>query len=242
MTRLFVDLGNSRLKWARDPQPWQPQAVLHRDRDIASLLDEIWRSLPPPQSVALVSVAAESIRQTLERWIRERWHCSIQSFSSQREQGGVVNSYRDPATLGADRWAALLGARTLTKHACIVIDCGTAVTVDVLSSAGVFEGGVIFPGLWLLRESLGSGTAAVGTNVGDNSSCLARATAAGVAAGTLMGLAGAIERIVREQEKILGEAPELIVTGGDATLLIPRLGHTAREVPDLVLKGLASSV
>lgn len=238
--RLLVDLGNSRLKWAQqDSGQWLPGAKWYRDRDIAALLDEAWDGVPPPATVVMTSVAAETTRRALEQWIRDRWAVPVHRVQAQRRQLDVMNTYREPAALGADRWAALLGARGFTTHACAVVDCGTAVTLDVLSAEGVFVGGVIFPGLRLLRQSLGAGTAGIGAMEGDDSSCLARTTADGVAAGALFGLAGAIERCLREQERALGETLEIFMTGGDAALLALHLARPALEVPDLVLKGLA---
>lgn len=187
----------------------------------------------------MVSVATEQVTNALDGWIQDRWKLPAHRVHAGAGQLGVVNSYRQPQMLGADRWVALLGVRGLTERACAVVDCGTAVTVDALSSDGVFVGGVIFPGLRMLRESLGTGTAGIGSLDGDDSDCLARATADGVAAGALFGLAGAIERILSEQERALDQEMRVFVTGGDAPLLMSRLSRSAVEVPDLVLKGLA---
>ncbi len=237
---LLVDLGNSRLKWAQqDSGQWLPGATLHRDRDIAELLDEVWGRLPAPTAIVMTSVAPDETRRALEQWIRNRWAVTVHRVQAQRQQLDVVNTYHDPTALGADRWAALLGARGLTPRACAVVDCGTAVTLDALSAEGVFAGGVIFPGLRLLRQSLGAGTAGIGSMEGNDASCLARVTADGVAAGTLFGLAGAIERCLHEQEQALGETLEVFMTGGDAALLALHLARPVLEVSDLVLKGLA---
>ena len=169
----------------------------------------------------------------------QRWGVELRRVLSQREQLGVVNTYRDPSALGADRWAALLAARQHTQHDCAIVNCGTAVTIDVLTGEGVFAGGVIFPGLYLLRHSLDVGTAGVGSANGDDASRLAHSTADGVAAGTLFGLAGAIERMLLEYEYALSEPLEILLTGGDAPLLMSRLARPAVYVPDLVLKGVA---
>lgn len=237
---LLIDLGNSRLKWARcGSGQWLSGATLHRDREMAALLDEAWDAVPTPTTIVMTSVATEETRRALEQWIRDRWAVTVHRVQAQRQQLDVVNTYRNPTALGADRWAALLGARGLTPRACAVVDCGTAVTLDALSAEGVFAGGVIFPGLRLLRQSLGAGTAGIGAMEGNDGSCLARATADGVAAGTLFGLAGAIERCLREQEQALGETMEVFMTGGDAALLALHLARPVLEVPDLVLKGLA---
>jgi type III pantothenate kinase len=190
--------------------------------------------------VFFVSVASDDRTRALAEWIKQRWSMDARQVRAQREQLGVINSYGDPKTLGADRWAALLGARERSQRDCAIVGCGTAVTVDLLTGEGVFAGGVIFPGLHLLRRSLDIGTAGVRANVGDDSSCLARSTADGVAAGTLFGLVGAIERVLTEHEQTLGEEPlEILITGGDAELVMSRLARRAIHVPNLVLDGLS---
>lgn len=240
MTSLLIDLGNTRLKWAQHaPGVWLSGAVLHRERDMAEVLDEAWTDLPKPERVVLASVAAPDTTGLLELWIGERWALCPQRVRAQREQLGVSNSYRDPESLGVDRWLGLLAARSLTGRACAVVGCGTAVTIDALSADGVFAGGVIVPGLHLWRESLNRGTAGISVNAGDASSCLARSTADAVAAGALFGLVGAIDRVIAEQSRALDIEPDIFITGGDAPLLLPHLARPAIEVPELVLQGLA---
>jgi type III pantothenate kinase len=243
MADLLIDLGNSRLKWAHSaPSRWAYNVVTHRQRDITGVLDEAWSGFDKPARALFVSVAAEDSSRALESWIEKKWGVRARRLQSPAEQLGVINTYRDPATLGADRWAALLGARGLTQRACVVVSCGTAITVDALSADGVFAGGVIVAGLHLLRQTLSAGTAGIGMQNGDDSSCLAHATADGVAAGALFGLAGAIDRIVQEQERALDTDVEVYMTGGDSELLMSCLTRPAAHVPDLVLKGLARVV
>lgn len=240
MTDLLVDLGNSRLKWAQSGAGrWLTGAVEHRGADISALLDGNWSELSAPERVTLVSVASDAATRELEVWLQRRWRLVAHRVRAERERCGVRNGYREPSTLGADRWAALIGARGLTEGACVVVDCGTAVTVDALSADGEFAGGVIMPGLHLWRQSLGRGTAGIDALEGSEASCLARATADAVAAGALFGLAGAIGRVLEEQQRALSADLEIFITGGDAARLVSRLARPAIEVPDLVLKGLA---
>jgi type III pantothenate kinase len=103
----------------------------------------------------------------------------------------------------------------------------------------VYRGGVILPGLALMREALLLHTHGVRDVVGAAGSPLAQTTADGVAAGTLFGLAGAIDRILDEQAATLGAAPQVLITGGDAQSLLALLRHVAQYLPDLVLEGVA---
>jgi type III pantothenate kinase len=236
--RLLVDLGNSRLKWACSDPGWHVgSTALHGD--IAGVLDDVWRALPAPNLVAMVSVAPREINETFEQWVHDRWRVAVHGAKSQAELLGVTNRYLDPSMLGADRWVALIGARAeLPNNAVCIVDCGTAVTIDALTAEGEFVGGVIFPGLGLLRKALTTGTAHVRAADGDELSCLARSTGDAVAAGTLYGLTGAIERVCYEFEEALTQTMKLIITGGDADRIAGRLTRPARRVPDLVLRGL----
>ena len=237
---LLIDLGNSRLKWAQQgPGLWHTDAALLDKAEIVPLLDNVWGGIVAPQKVVVCSVSDPQRLHALEQWAQTRWSVQPWIVRTQAEQLGVKNLYRQPQQLGADRWAALIGARGLTSDAVCVVDCGTAVTVDALSASGEFLGGAVFPGLRLLRESLVRGTAGIPAAAGNAADCLARSTADGVAAGTLYGLAGAVERLADEYRRALGEGMQLLLTGGDAPDLATHLRVPHTPVPDLVLKGLA---
>lgn len=239
---LLVDVGNSRLKWARAGAGlWETAAVPLNDQVEDSMLDRLWLGMPAPQTVVVASVNDDWTSKVLERWLRQRWSRRAHVVRPQRELLGVRNHYHDPVTLGADRWVALIAAHRFTDGPVCVIDCGTAVTIDALSAEGDFLGGVIFPGLHLLRTSLVQATKGIRTHDGDAATCLGRSTADAVAAGTLFGLAGAVERVLAEHRHALGAEVRTLITGADASLVLSRLstGRAVTEVPDLVLRGLA---
>ena len=237
---LLIDCGNSRLKWVHAAGgAWQPQAVPYAGASLRDVAERAFAAdMPKPESIWVSCVAGEPTCAVLTQFLTQRFGRAPQYVRATASAAGVHNRYTRPEQLGADRWLALIGARGLTPAACAVIDCGPAGTVDALNANGEFVGGVIFPGLRLARASLAQTTPALDVAPGAADDCLARATADAVAAGTRYGIAGAIERIVREFEAALGPL-ELIVTGGDAPLFVPLLATPARHEPDLVLKGLA---
>jgi type III pantothenate kinase len=228
---LAIDCGNSRLKWGLF------EGDLLVDTGALSLVElgVLARRLPQPlPRLALVANvagarAAVEIRAALEghgrvlRWVR-----------GEAEQCGVRNGYADPAQLGADRWAALIGARHLSGAACLVVLSGTATTVDVLDADGLFRGGLILPGLEMMAAALAGGTAQLGRPEG-NFEPLPRSTADAIASGCLQAQVGAIERVRRH---LPGDAPCLL-SGGAAPRLAPHLAAPVRVEPHLVLHGLA---
>lgn len=237
--KLMLDLGNTCLNWARaDSGHWQTGGFAHTD-GMDQNLDRLWLDWPSPETIGIACVAGPQTRDRLERWLERQWGCPLVWIRAKQKQCGVINQYREPVQLGADRWAALVAARKQTGEPVCVIDCGTAVTVDAIDGNGLYLGGTIFPGLELLRESLSQGTAVIEQSMGDETSCQATTTEDGVAAGTAFGLAGAITRFVAEHGKVLGGNMEIIITGGSADIMIPRLPFKISLVPDLVLRGVA---
>lgn len=253
---LVLDLGNSRCKWALANSDLRPGDAFAYGDDFTQSLDLAFGPLPRPAQVAAVSVAGTARTNTLAHWVQRHWNLDLQRFSARAEQCGVTNSYKDPAQLGADRWAALIAARTRVPDAVCVVDCGTAITVDALDHKGVFRGGVIFPGIALMLSSLFQGTQGIrraGAQVpwstgmcesgqasaGNPRTCLAQSTSEAVAAGVHYSLAAAIDRILDEQAAELNDTPQVLLTGGNAEVLASLMRHRTTLVPDLVLEGVA---
>jgi len=235
---LLIDLGNARIKWAQSaPGCWRTAAHVMGNEPVGPMLERLWSDLSVPAKVVLCNVAGAKRLQDLENWLDQRWSLRPYVVSPAKELLGVRNGYG--AGLGADRWAALVAARHLMPGPVCIVDCGTTVTLDALSGEGDFLGGVIFPGLRLLRVSLTQATAGIRETAGDDSACPGRSTADAVAAGSMFGLAGAVERVLEEYRKLLSDAMQVVGTGADASLVLARVRADVRQIPDLVLQGLA---
>jgi type III pantothenate kinase len=237
---LLIDVGNSRLKWAFcDADNWQTGSGTVSGTGFAEVLNNISKDLSAPEKVIIASVADEARVNQINKWVDTNWSLSPVWLSAQRQQLGVSNCYQKPETLGADRWAAIIAAHSLSSKHVVLIDCGTAVTIDILLANGEFDGGIIFPGLSMMRRSLIIGTSNIQSDEGDDSCIPACSTEDAVAAGTLHGWVGAILRVLDHYGKSLADEKEIIVTGGDAHKLVPFLPADTRLEPDLVLKGLS---
>jgi type III pantothenate kinase len=226
---LCLDCGNTRLKWGlRDGAGWAGQGVLSLAR-----LDSL--ALRAERIVAC-NVAGEKAGAAIES-LAARMAAPLHWVRAQAAYGGVTNGYEHPDQLGADRWAALIGARALHAGPALVVMSGTATTVDVLDADGVFRGGLILPGLTLMRESLAQGTADLPTTAGEFRP-LPRNTFDAIASGCLNATLGAIERMFRQVADRPGAL--CLLAGGAAPTLAPHLAPPHRVVEDLVLEGLAS--
>lgn len=188
----------------------------------------------PVERVVGTNVAGADVQVKIHEalGIEPRW------VSARREQCGVRSSYANPAQLGADRWAALIGARQLVAGACVVANAGTTMTVDALSADSIFVGGFIVAGYELMRETLARNTAQLKIQDGgfaffpDN-------TGDAIASGAINALTGAIERMMSYVRTTGEDEPAVLVSGGGGPRLLPYLNGDVRLVENLVLEGLA---
>jgi type III pantothenate kinase len=228
---LAVDCGNSRLKWGLHHQSdWLKSGALPLSE--LARLERGWRKIPPPDKIVVATVAGQPVRRRLELVFFRR--SMIPTWVTAKKRGcGVTNAYRRPGQLGADRWAALIGAWSILRGACLVVAAGTATTADVLRSDGTFAGGVILPGLDLMKRSLAHNTAGLPLARGRFSEAPAN-TADAIETGCLIAQAGAIERAFAAMET----GATCVLTGGAASRIAPHLSIPLRLVDNLVLEGL----
>jgi type III pantothenate kinase len=237
---LLVDIGNSRVKWAwAEGESWVSGLPFPSERSgLERELDRHWGGLAGPAAVQVSNVLGSEFANVLAAWVARRWGCPIHYARSLAEGYGVVNGYARPERLGVDRWVALVGLRQMSGLPACVADCGTALTFDVLDGTGRHRGGLIAPGLGLMRRALALETHGVPAVEGEARDFPGRDTAAGVSGGVLLAGAGLIEKALRNTEALLGSRPILVLTGGDAETLGRCLAVPYRPAPELVLRGL----
>jgi type III pantothenate kinase len=208
----------------------------------------------PPSGVMLCNVAGEKLDKVLQDAVssfqekrqsqgldQESLLLPIEYVHAQAEADGVRCAYEYPAQLGADRWAALVAARHQLEGASCIIDCGTAMTVDVLTADGRHAGGVIIPGMEMMISSLVENTEGVFAREQPNLSPLAVTnTMDAVQAGVIAAMHGTIQQVLQHCRDELGIEPICVLTGGNAQRLLPEMPSSTIFEPDWVLKGLAT--
>lgn len=229
---LLVDAGNSRIKWGGwQAGGWQASGALPLAEvdQLAAVLAE-----HSPAWVGVCCVAGQDACARIAGLLK-----SIPShwLASAAQGHGIVNRYERPETLGADRFAGLIGAYRSGLAPCVVVSAGTALTVDALSGEGEFLGGMILPGLGLMRRSLSEATAGVPVMTGGWHD-FPRSTGDAVETGVLTAAVGAIEVMQRRLAATLGCNPAVRLTGGDAEKLAGRISATVTIERNLVLEGL----
>lgn len=241
---MLLDVGNSAIKWAteKDGVLEAGGRLYYRDAGFSREAEQSWRDLPRPALLAVASVAGGDVESEISAWTDRVWGVSPCYLRASKQAGGVTNGYVEPETLGADRWAAIIAAYHVSAKPVCVIDCGTAITLDVVDVDGIHRGGLIAPGLDMMRRSLLKGTSAIGSlavEVRNMSPLLARNTTGGVHNGTMRMAGALIDRVIEEAATAYGGDLEAVITGGDAARLQPLLRCSPHYDPDLVLKGVA---
>jgi len=239
----LIDAGNSRIKWA-----WLDSEGL-RETDSRSHVEDgffnplasIWMQVPRPARIIVSNVAGAVFAEKLTSHAQRHWQVLPEFITPVAAAFGITNAYPEPGTLGADRWVALIAACHLDLGACCVVDCGTALTLDALSAEGKHLGGLILPGLTMMRSTLTSNTQGLANTMNEPAANLrpfARDTATAITSGVLYAVVAAIDRIVAEQCAAV-KINTLIITGGDAPRIQPLLSAQYQYEPNLVLYGLA---
>ena len=255
---LVMDIGNTRTKWALTDSDGNLSPM-----DLCLNADIGHAKFPMLQvtKVLVSNVAGEQMANTIAQLFSA---LEVQFISAKNQACSVKNQYA--LNLGTDRWAALVAAWHHTKHATVVVNAGTAVTIDALEQnrkivlpqdkklpltgdsnvkEGIFLGGTIMPGLYLMQQSLSSNTAQLSFSQGLFAD-FPDDTADAIESGCLNAVAGAIHLMFKRLEKHSGWLPKLVISGGDAHKVAQALNRLDLKLgvkqviimDDLVLQGL----
>jgi type III pantothenate kinase len=236
---LLIDQGNTRLKWVR--------AVNGKiDKDSAGSGDyESFRQAhgpgasEPPDSILISSVAGGEETQSIARFCTDQMGVDAALLQSRAEQGGVRNGYREPETLGVDRWLAIVGAVSRYGKPAVIWDLGTATTLDAVDETGQHLGGLILPGPDTMLNSLRRDTRLQVPPAGEQADVSPGcATSEGISHGVLAAQLGALNQFLRVVTTRFNSDSALIVTGGAAKLLLASLDFDHIHDPWLLFRGM----
>jgi len=233
-----IDIGNTRAKWrlsAGDEiiecgvidtqcESWSALAALRSHR---------------PGRVRVSNVAGEAVAQRIRGIAAKAFGVDAEFALACESVGKVVSGYEEPERLGIDRWLAILAAWELFGKQCVVVDAGSALTFDFIDARAAHLGGYIVPGRQMMIDALFGGTSGVrvnssqvlGTDHGQN-------TDSAVQNGCFAMTLALVDKIILEANEEQGSI-NMVLTGGDAELLLTQLPNTVVHKPDLVLDGLA---
>ncbi len=246
MLRVVADLGNTRLKWARvdeighlvdriavpanQPETWDAAWARWSHHEPAHSTHWAISTVNPPVETARAAFL-DACGNSNVTWYRTA------------AQVPIPHDMEDPDTGGADRALAVAAAIRLLARGQpgLLVSCGTAVTIERITSEGTWQGGIIAPGLGLSARALHLLTAQLPMiELRETPAAWGRSTRPSMEAGIYWGTVGAIRELLTRQADDMDGVPAVIWTGGDARLLAHAVaGTNARIEPDLVLLGLA---
>lgn len=244
--RLLVDIGNTRVKAVCAGDEARTELPAMATADAAQWRTgeaEAWTAVldarPEPERVLVSNVAGASVAGAFAQWVWERWHLEAEFATVRRACAGMHTLYEEPGQLGIDRWLAALAAWDRVRGPVCVLDAGTALTVDIVDAGGDHLGGLIAPGLDLMRRSLTQGTAQLRVDALPDVERFATNTADAIALGCRESQRGLLAAVGARLAAAYPDARfAWFLTGGGAADVREFVPVDCTHVPALVLDGL----
>jgi type III pantothenate kinase len=249
LTLLLVDIGNTRVKWARlaDGQMGKQQAAANAGWGVTEYARRVIgrrKAAEGSSRIIVSSVAGDDVNRALAAAARALGAPMPEFVVSERRAAGITTDYLDPWRLGVDRFVGAIGAHHLASGQPVcVVNVGTAITIDLIDGSGRHHGGAIVPGTALMVSSLltqtnGIRRRATGGPSG-SSGMFAKTTRTAIGEGARYAAAAVIDRAIEEAHIRLGSRPLVLLTGGGSAAIRPLIRNPSVSLPDLVLHGLA---
>jgi type III pantothenate kinase len=259
---LLFDVGNTRLKWAAVESSQQPSErqkklwaysgsisskSLESPELRAELSDYISKTLPKPDAIGFSCVAGQDAISNLKSLFPQWSDIDWKEITGASTFNGMRTLYQDPGKLGADRWAAVIGARALSSVNTLVVNAGTATTIDLLGSTGVHYGGWILPGLGMMQSSLASNTAQLPHVIREECQGFANNTNNAIIGGCDAAQIGAIQYGIQLAKEMNCPIERIWIDGGNAKILAKEMSKlklpsslVTEPIDGLVLRGIWS--
>jgi type III pantothenate kinase len=243
---LAISIGNTRTRIAAfiDDALTEPVTIDNANADaLLPAAKEAYARLPDSEAVVVLASVNPGIADRLVAELkRELPAASLQRV--ERDLPVPIGRQLDPESIvGEDRLLNAAGAYETLKQACVIIDAGTAITVDYVDGAGTFHGGAIGPGAQMMLDSLHRHTAQLPeVKFGKPVEAIGHNTLEAMRAAAFHGLRGMVRELVEQYAEIAGNYPLVVATGGDAPLLFGDYELVERVVPELTLIGMAAAV
>ncbi|HLP82790.1 MAG TPA: type III pantothenate kinase [Phycisphaerales bacterium] len=246
-TLLAVTVGNTRTRLGLfRPAATQGgelvEAASHANADLGAIAKHAREMLVNDHGASIVmSSVNDRTADELEKLLRSE--TGEETYRFGRDLHILMrNGLDDDSTVGQDRLLCAMAAYGKTKQACVIVDAGTAITVDFIDGEGVFQGGVIAPGLHMMLASLHEHTAALPKLAYETPDAGRGVFGKDTKHAMLLGVRTAAQGLVRLVVERYAEAydayPQIIATGGDAATLFEHDEVVEHVVPDLQLMGV----
>lgn len=241
---LAVAVGNTRTRVARfSGRPMSGESQALPSTDAPGLVRAI-QALAKGEELVVISSVNELAAAALERELRPAFPERVYRFGRDLEIP-IANALTDDSTVGQDRLLCAIGASVRAEQACVVVDAGTAITVDFVDGEGTFQGGVIAPGVQMMLDALHARTAALpqikfalpDAALGP----FGKDSPHAMRLGVLNAARGLVRHTIEQYAQVFGGYPQIVATGGDALALFEHDDLVEHIVPDLQLIGIAEA-
>jgi len=237
---ILLDCGNSSLK----AQCWK-EGRLQASFACTYQLDwshrlRRWLQLQSATHCYFASVLDSTRQAELDQCLAQNFANPITRFVSKAESLGVKNGYHHPERLGVDRWMVLLAAAEIADGDVLIIDAGSAMTIDLLRADGQHLGGAILPGINTSLEQFKR----IFSHIDFDHPAIAETAVPGCSTEAAIHIdyrqysIDLMPELVNRWIQLLNDNASILLTGGDASQIQGRLAHASRVVPDLVYRGM----
>ena len=234
MKKLFIDTGNSSTKWRLQSGECVCQSERGQVADLSNYLEEYGDKLKDLNSVYISNVANEDHSESLKRLFKTKFNI-IPSFARvTRKAAGVTCGYMNIADFGVDRWLAMIGATKKYGGNLLIVDAGTAITLDIINGELMHLGGFILPGLRVSSKILACNASRIHDFYFDEQINIpGNDTQSCIIGGALFSVISVIKNLISSH------ALRLVITGGDKQIIINKISEDFLVEENLVLDGLA---
>lgn len=238
---VLMDIGNTRTKYCtvENKKRNKPQAIINESLSF----DFLTEHFPRATKVVVASVSHPELTISIGQWCEQN-QVSFQQVISAKNKNTLVSAYEKPEQLGVDRWLALLGvSETFPKKNILIIDSGTATTVDLLTKDGQHQGGWILAGINMLITSVLTNTTQVKANdKAQESITFGINTSENVHHAAWAATVGSVNMAISQSEQQGVSIDEIIITGGNGAKLSSLLAQPNLVIDDLVFLGLQTYI
>tara|TARA_B110000211_G_C13971220_1_gene505060 strand:+ start:271 stop:999 length:729 start_codon:yes stop_codon:yes gene_type:complete len=234
---LLVDIGNTRTKYILTRAIYTDKSKVVDNPDIN--FDWLNGHFKDVKRICISCVTGNTLLKTISDWADDK-DIDLKIIESEEKRYGLVSSYQQPKKLGVDRWLVMIGALNLYPDKDIlIVDAGTATTIDLLSSTGKHQGGWIIPGINLMIDSLLANTSKIEVKSELNPSIsFGQNTNTNVNNGSWAAIIGAINLAVSQASKHPNSFDLILLTGGNARYIETLLEHKVIIEENLIFHGL----
>jgi len=242
MNLLAICIGNTRTRIGTFVDDTLKQTHVLLNANFGAISSQIERAYQPIRREQGPVVLLASTSPSVGRRVMDLVEKQLQAPAVRVEQDLPVPIGRqlDPeAIVGDDRLLNAAAAYDVLQQACVVVDAGTAITIDFVDGSGTFHGGAIAPGAQMMLKSLAQQTAQLPeVDLAAPTETIGHSTVQAIRCGVFHGLRGMVRELTERYAEVAGGYPMVIATGGDADLLFAGYDLVDRVVPDLTLLGM----